>query len=95
MRISSLVGKEQTALTDSNEHSVSVRGDGVVVSWDDVEKAAEEELNPILIGQSMALAQGDHRQYQELGAGETNFNPLDLDPAEKEKLQKDGKGISD
>ena len=43
----------------------------------------------------MALAQGDHRQYQELGAGETNFNPLDLDPAEKEKFQKDGKGISD
>ena len=50
MRISSLVGKEQSVLTDSNEHSVSARGDGPVVSWDEVEQNAEEELNPILIG---------------------------------------------
>ena len=43
----------------------------------------------------MALAQGDHQQYQELGAGVTNFNPLDLDEGEKEKFQKDGNGLSD
>ena len=76
------MGKEQSILTDSNEPDSATRVEGAVVSWDDVERAQEEEINPNLIGQSKALAQGDIKQFNELATGESNFNPLELEDSE-------------
>ena len=65
------------------------------MSWDDIEKAPEEELNPNLIGQSKALAQNDLKQFNELATGESSFNPLDLEESEKHDNLADDKTVSD